>query len=450
MKRSICRFGLFLLLIVVAVCPARAQTTSAETAVAAVLDAWHAAAAHADENAYFSHFTPDAVFLGTDATERWTVTQFREYAHPHFAKGKAWTFTPRDRHISFSSDSKIAWFDEELDTPHMGECRGSGVLVLSDSWKIAHYNLSIPIPNDLCKDFVARIADYGAAQAASGAEIRVITFNIRYDNKGDGDNRWEKRRDNVVAFLRDQQADVIGLQEALDHQLQFLVTSLPEMGVLGVGRDDGKTKGEHAAVLYRKDRWKPEESGNFWFSDTPETIASKSWGNNIVRICTWARFTPLKNDDKSSFYFYNLHLDHESQPSRERSAVLLLDRVGLREHRDPVVITGDFNAGEDNAAILAMTGGIELAKLAPRSDAVEHARVRFTDTFRALHPDEKTVGTFNRFRGMNDGPKIDYIFASPGIRTTAATIHRDRPNDRDLSDHYPVSATLVLPASTGK
>ncbi len=424
---------------------ARAQPGDAR-AVAAVLDAWHAAAERADEAAYFSHFTPDAIFHGTDATERWTVAQFREYAHPHFAKGKAWTLRPRDRHIAFSADAKTAWFDEALDTPHMGECRGSGVLVLSDAWRIAHYNLSIPIPNDLCKDFVARIADFAASKSAAGSEIRVITFNIRYDNKGDGEDRWEKRRDNVVAFLRDQHADVIGLQEALDHQVQFLVSSLPEMGMLGVGRDDGKTKGEYAAVLYRKDRWLPSESGNFWFSDTPEIVASKSWGNNIVRICTWARFTPVKTDDKGGFYLYNLHLDHESQPSRERSAVLLLDRIGLRAHRDPVIITGDFNAGEDNPAILAMKGDINLAKLAPRSDAVEHARVRFVDSFRVLHPDEKTVGTFNRFRGMTEGPKIDYIFIAPGIGVKEAAIHRDRPDGRDLSDHCPVSATLVLPA----
>lgn len=448
MKSMIRQASLTLLVSLLAfINPAIAQPGD-ERAVAAVLDAWHAAAATADEDAYFSHFTPDAVFLGTDATERWTVVEFRAFAHPYFAKGKAWTFLPRDRHISFSPDSKTAWFDEALDSPHMGPCRGSGVLVLTDAWRISQYNLSIPIPNDLCKDFVARIADYAAAHPTNGAgtQIHVVTFNIRYDNKGDGDNRWDKRRDNVVAFLRDQHADVIGLQEALHSQLQYIADALPEMGVLGVGRDDGKTKGEYSAILYRKDRWRPAEDGHFWFSDTPEAVGSKSWGNHVVRICTWARFVPVKDTDKGSFYHFNLHIDHESQPSRERSVVLLLDRIGARAHPDPVVVTGDFNSGEDNLAVKAMKGDVPLADLAPNGSSVEHNRIHFTDSFRALHPDEKTVGTFNDFRGRTDGPKIDYIFIAPGIRATEASIHRLRPGDRDLSDHFPVSATLTLPA----
>lgn len=427
---------------------AQAPVNEASARVGAVLDAWHSAAARADEAAYFSFFTPDAVFLGTDATERWNVAQFREYAHPHFARGKAWTLAPRDRHIALSPDSKTAWFDEALDTPHMGECRGSGVLVLTDSWRIAHYNLTIPIPNDLCKDFVARIAEYVAAHAPAGPEIRVVTFNIRYDNKGDGEDRWEKRRDNVVAFLREQHPDIIGLQEALHNQLEFITGAMPEMGVLGVGRDDGKTRGEYAAILYRKDRWQPAEHGDFWLSDTPEVAGSKSWGNNVVRICTWAHFVPVKGHEKGGFYHFNVHLDHESQPARERGVVLMMDRIGNRAHPDSVIVTGDFNAGEDNRAVTAMKGETSLADLAPNGATIERARIRFADSFRALHPDEKTAGTFNSFRGVTDGIKIDYIFTAPGIRVKTAMIHRERPGDRDLSDHFPVSATLVLPAPT--
>jgi ketosteroid isomerase-like protein len=129
-------------------------------AVGGVIDAWHAAAAAADEEKYFSYFTPDAVFLGTDATERWTRDAFRKWAHPHFAKGKAWSFKTVSRWISFSPDRGVAWFDETLDTANMGPCRGSGVLVrVGDTWKIAQYNLSIPIPNDLVDDFTKRIAE---------------------------------------------------------------------------------------------------------------------------------------------------------------------------------------------------------------------------------------------------------------------------------------------------
>ena len=121
--------------------------------VAAVLDDWHAAAAAADEARYFSHFSPDAVFLGTDATERWTVEEFRRYAHPYFARGKAWSFHAVSRHVAFSPDGSVAWFDEALDTPNLGPARGSGVLVrAAGRWKIAHYDLSVPIPNALMSE----------------------------------------------------------------------------------------------------------------------------------------------------------------------------------------------------------------------------------------------------------------------------------------------------------
>ena len=144
---------------------ARPAAGPAETAVAAVLDDWHAAAAAADEARYFGHFTPDAVFLGTDATERWTVDEFRRYAHPYFAKGKAWSFKAVQRHVSLSPDRSVAWFDELLDTPNLGPARGSGVLVRTGGvWKIAHYDLSVPIPNALMKEIKERIEAQGKAR----------------------------------------------------------------------------------------------------------------------------------------------------------------------------------------------------------------------------------------------------------------------------------------------
>lgn len=139
-------------------------------AIGGVLDAWHAAAAAADEEKYFSYFTPDAVFLGTDATERWTRDEFRRWAHPYFAKGKAWNFKSVSRWITFAPDHTVAWFDETLDTPNMGPCRGSGVLVATNSgWKIAQYNLAVPIPNDLVDEFKKRIEDYEKKQKQKGA-----------------------------------------------------------------------------------------------------------------------------------------------------------------------------------------------------------------------------------------------------------------------------------------
>jgi len=138
-----------------------ASTAAAQTPahqVAAVLDNWHQAASVADEARYFGHFAPNGVFMGTDATERWTVTEFRQWAKKPFQRKSAWSFTPRDRHIDFSADRKTAWFDEMLDTPNLGLCRGSGVLVsLGGQWKIAQYNLSVPIPNALVDGIVKQI-----------------------------------------------------------------------------------------------------------------------------------------------------------------------------------------------------------------------------------------------------------------------------------------------------
>ncbi len=125
--------------------------------VGRVLDDFHDAAAKADEPRYFSHFAEGGVFLGTDGKERWTVPEFRAYAHPHFAKGKAWSFRATRREITFVNDT--AWFDEDLDTPNLGPARGTGVLVKTDhgTWKIAQYNLSVPIPNERFKDVKALI-----------------------------------------------------------------------------------------------------------------------------------------------------------------------------------------------------------------------------------------------------------------------------------------------------
>jgi hypothetical protein len=138
-----------------------AAPASPEADVAAVLDDWHLAAAGAQEERYFAHFAVGAVFLGTDATERWTVEEFRRYAHPHFAKGKAWSFKAVERHVAFSGDGAVAWFDEKVDTPNLGPCRGSGVLVREKgAWKIAQYNLAVPISNDLMKEVKERIEQY--------------------------------------------------------------------------------------------------------------------------------------------------------------------------------------------------------------------------------------------------------------------------------------------------
>lgn len=124
-----------------------------------MLNSWHNAAAEANFDRYFNHFSGDsAIYMGTAATERWTVAEFKPWAKPFFDRGKAWSFEAVERHMQFSDNGKTAWFDESLDTPNLGPARGSGVLLLKqDKWKIVHYNLSIPIPNAISDTVVQQV-----------------------------------------------------------------------------------------------------------------------------------------------------------------------------------------------------------------------------------------------------------------------------------------------------
>jgi ketosteroid isomerase-like protein len=131
---------------------------SEEDAVSAVLDDIHRLASEADFEGYFNLYTSDAVFMGTDATERWSIAEFKQYARPAFDRGSGWTYVMTERNVFLSDDGNTAWFDERLENEGFGECRGTGVLVKMDGvWKVSQYNLTVPIPNDLLRDVVAQI-----------------------------------------------------------------------------------------------------------------------------------------------------------------------------------------------------------------------------------------------------------------------------------------------------
>ncbi len=152
------RNAAFLVILMLALAGSSFAQTADEQAVSGVLDALHDAASKAQFDSYFGLFADDGIFFGTDATERWTIAQFKAYAKPSFDKGRGWTYHKTERHIYLSSDGRTAWFDEKLDNANYGDCRGSGVLVKEGgAWKIAQYNLTIPIPNDLARDVVAQI-----------------------------------------------------------------------------------------------------------------------------------------------------------------------------------------------------------------------------------------------------------------------------------------------------
>lgn len=274
---------------------------------------------------------------------------------------------------------------------------------------------------------VAVIACTAVVADAQRAPLNVMSFNIRYGTANDGENAWPARREMLFDVIREHNADVAGLQEALAFQLDEILAAAPAYALIGVGRDDGARKGEYAPILFRRDRFQVAQAGTFWLSDTPDVVASKTWGNRITRICTWAR---LVDRDGSAFWIYNVHLDHESQPSREKSVALLRARIAARPFpSEPVIVTGDFNAGETNAAVAAMTAG-----------------GTFVDAFRVLHPSETTVGTFTGFKaGQISGDKIDYVFVPRGATVASAAIVRTSRDGRYPSDHFPVVARLQLP-----
>lgn len=274
----------------------------------------------------------------------------------------------------------------------------------------------------------------------AGHEFSVATFNIRYGTANDGENSWSNRRDLCIGVLQGLDADIVGLQEALDFQLDEMRGMLPGYVLIGVGRDDGLRKGEHAGLLVRADRYAIDRSATTWLSDTPDVPGSKHWGNGITRVVTWARLIDLHSG--RALWVYNVHLDHQSQASRERSVQLVSQLVHDRPFVDePVIVMGDFNAGENNKACQYMRG--EVRSASGREDAP--ASPRLVDSFRVLQGDASEVGTFNGFKDERDGEKIDHIFASPALRVIEGGIDRTRgDNNACPSDHDAVWARFAF------
>ena len=219
----------------------------------------------------------------------------------------------------------------------------------------------------------------------------------------------------VVNFISKGKYSVIALQEVLENQLQDLKEGNPKLKQLGVGRDDGKKKGEYAPLFYDPAVWTADENeqGTFWLSNTPKIPGSKSWGNTITRICTWAR---LIGKDGRAFYFFNTHWDHKSKNFREKAAELILARIKARKNQsEPVILMGDFNASTKRASIQTL----------------------LTSGLLVDHGGEEQKLSFNRWQpGLRAGARIDHIFTSPSIRKANFEVLAD--GDPVNSDHHPV------------
>ena len=292
-----------------------------------------------------------------------------------------------------------------------------------------------------CRGRKSAPAKATAVRADGALELNLMSFNIRYENSEDLESRsWRQRVLGAVKMIQREEPDIIGVQEALHGQAADLWASLPDYEFFGRGRDDGFRGGEYSGIFYQRDRFEadPADCGTFWLSDTPEKIGSRTWGNDIPRVATWLRL--IDRASGRGFYIFNTHWDHKNQPSRERAALLIAQRLDARKHpAEPVALIGDFNAIETNPGLTYLRG--ERATL---SGADRLWANGLLDTYQTLHPNEKSRRTLHFWTDSRAGPlKVDHILVSRGARIAEAEIiSSDQPM---VSDHFPVTARVLFP-----
>lgn len=253
-----------------------------------------------------------------------------------------------------------------------------------------------------------------------GQSTKLCTFNIRFENPKDGIHQWENRKESAVNFIKIEQIDVIGMQEVLHSQIQYLEKNLPDYQRVGVGRDDGKTQGEYSPIFFRKTKYQLLDSGTFWLS-TDRTQPNKGWDAALPRVCTWVMLYEKGNND--TILVLNTHFDHVGAQARINSVDLMVEVIEEMNHQGKTVLMGDFNLEPDKEPIQKVI------------DA------GFTDSFTAplkLGPQ----GTYNAFQvGKKYERRIDYIFLKDASPKTY-TVNSMLINETFLSDHFPVIVEL--------
>ncbi len=265
---------------------------------------------------------------------------------------------------------------------------------------------------------------------AKESSLRVMTFNIRYNEPRDGLNAWTNRKTKVSDVIRFHKADLVGVQEALFEQLQDLEKLLPDFSWVGVGRD-GENKGEFSAILYRKSRFKLLETKTFWLSETPDKIGAKGWDANFPRIVTSAKFQDKQS--KKIFYQFNTHFDHIGAKARTESSKLMLKQIPKIAGKLPFVVTGDFNATEDTNIYRILTG---------KEDAGDFKLI--DGRYISKNGHFGGISTWNGFKELEPNRKIDYIFVAEKVKVLEHGVLSDRWEGLWASDHLPVLAEIVF------
>jgi endonuclease/exonuclease/phosphatase family metal-dependent hydrolase len=263
-------------------------------------------------------------------------------------------------------------------------------------------------------------------------ELRVMSYNIRYGTATDGENHWEKRKDFLVETIRAFNPDLLGTQETLGFQRDYLAEKLSGYEVLGVGRDDGGEKGEMTALYFKRVRFEKLVGGHFWLSETPDQPGSKSWDTALTRMATWVKLRDRRQPEAKPIVFFNTHFDHRGEQARLESARLLRRRASSMAAECRIIMTGDFNAGEDAPPYQAFFG------------AEGSAPSPLRDAYRVMHPvRETTEGTFSNFSvDATRGPRIDWIGISSEWQVQSAAIDRTARDGRTPSDHFAMTAIL--------
>ncbi|MGL5318601.1 MAG: endonuclease/exonuclease/phosphatase family protein [Bacteroidales bacterium] len=260
-------------------------------------------------------------------------------------------------------------------------------------------------------------------------DVKAMTFNMRFDHQGDGENRWDNRKYDVVNTIRDFQVDLLGTQELLDHQVEFLKQQLSGFHQVGVGRVDGEKAGEYTAIYYNRHRFKELKSGNFWLSKHPEAVGVKGWDAACERLATWV----LLEDNRSgkTLFFINTHFDHVGKKAQSESAKLLKRKIReLKGAADAVLVTGDFNIIPSHPAIA------ELQK----PDKALH----LVDSRAIATKVEGPAWSFHDFGRLDDEkrPLIDYVFVSEGAKVASQQVIFQAEKKKCVSDHTPVLSVI--------
>ncbi len=266
----------------------------------------------------------------------------------------------------------------------------------------------------------------------STTDVRVMSYNIRYGTAKDGDNHWDKRKDFLIETIKAFNPDLLGTQETLGFQRDFLAEKLSGYEVLGVGRDDGQETGEMTALYFKRARFEKLDGGHFWLSETPNIPGSKSWDTSLTRMVTWVKLRDKLQSKSKPLMYFNTHFDHRGEQARVESAKLIRRKVEEAAKTCRVIVTGDFNAGEDTQPYQAFFGSLD----------GKPSLVR--DVYRTTHPKrEANEGTFSAFKAdATTGPRIDWIGVSSEWEVLKSEIDRTTREGRTPSDHFAMIAVI--------